>query len=183
VCISLATAQKCGFTIQHFLLRHCNTLQHTATHCNTPQHNTTQHIAPQHTTRHHKTPQHTTTHHNTPQHTTTHHNTPHHTTTHCNTVCTYQSGNGQKFRFKDRTPSTDSCSHRPHRYSCCSVLQSVAVCCSVKLGVENRTPVDINHTDWCSCCSVLQCVAVCCSAKLWCQNRTPSTTSCSHQPH
>ena len=49
---------------------------------------------------------------------------------------------------------------------CCSVLQSVAVCCSVCLYLELCLDLDLNGLTVHSgglCCSVLQCVAVCCS--------------------
>ena len=79
------------------LLRHCNTLQHTATHCNTLQHTAThckhtarycytlQHTAAycnallthcKHSATHCNPLQHTATHRNTPQYTATHRNTP-----------------------------------------------------------------------------------------------------------
>jgi len=45
---------------------------------------------------------------------------------------------------------------------CCSVLQCVAVCCSV-LQTKNDAPNRPQHA-W---CSVLQCVAVCCSVLQW----------------
>ena len=77
---------------KRILLKHCNTLQHTATHCNTLQHlytscpiaiQSAQEGSYHHTTAHCNTPQHTATHCNTPQHTATHRNTPQHTYTGC----------------------------------------------------------------------------------------------------
>jgi len=154
---------------------HCNTLQHTATHCNSLQHtraghkrcihmllhtatyrNTLHHTATcsnykrlmsrgcigsdtlQHTASHCTTLQHTATHCNMLQHTAPHCNTLQHTATHCTRCVTY------------------SCFARVHLgsasgHAMCSVLQCVAVCCSVLYRVN-------------VCFSVLQCVAVCCSA-------------------
>jgi len=42
----------------------------------------------------------------------------------------------------------------------CSVLQCVAVCCSVHCIVNDRV---IHHDTYAVCCIVLQCAAVCCS--------------------
>ena len=48
------------------------------------------------------------------------------------------------------------------RCSCCSVLQCVAVCCSLLQSVVML--VNPGYGGWrCGCCSVLPCVAVCCS--------------------
>jgi len=48
---------------------------------------------------------------------------------------------------------------------CCSVLQCVAVRCSVLHTAKDTSPVAARHPLQCAavCCSVLQCVAVCCS--------------------
>jgi len=51
---------------------------------------------------------------------------------------------------------------------CCSVLQCVAVCCSVSLRKTLYTPWKTLYNT--VCCSVLQCVAVCCSV-LQCKSK------------
>ena len=107
------TAAHCG-TLQH-TAPYCSTLQHTTAYCNTLQHNATNY--------------------NTLQHTAAPCNTLQHTATHCNTL-------------DQITCSAVADSHKAHCISMfesicvealkstytrvrCSVLQCVAVCCSV----------------------------------------------------
>ena len=109
-----------------------NTLQLTTTRCNTLQH--------------------TATHYNTLQRTVTHCNTLQHTATHCDIL--------QHTATHYTTPDRQNAEHQPTRHhpplplpswsqiELNSVLQCVAVCCSVSQCVA-------------VCCSVLQCVAVC----------------------
>jgi len=68
------------------ILRHCNTLQHTATHCNTLQHTATHYNTQQHTAAHGVTPQHATPCYTTLHDAALHCNTLMNTATHCNTM-------------------------------------------------------------------------------------------------
>jgi len=128
VCVAVRVAAATNYTLMCLVARSCslpsNTRQHTATHCITPQQTATRYI----------TLQHTATHCNTLQHTATH--TATHTAIRCimsmNTVCL------TNVPFGIENTST------PAPAVCCSVLQCVAVRCSVL-----------------QC--VLKCVAVCCS--------------------
>jgi len=179
----------------HHTATHFHTLQHTATRCNTRQHRKRStchylqsmcwHINLQNPATHFHTLQHAATqeaehmplftidvlthyiqqayhagtthrkHCNTLQHTATHCNTLQHTATHCSTL-----------QHTAAYCNTLRPTGLPRRYN--SVLQCVAVCCSVLQCVIE-----------CSCCSVLQCVAecscvlqfvaVCCSMMLCCQ--------------
>jgi len=74
------------------ILRHCNTLQHTATHCNTPHCNTLQHTATHCSTWRHTATRHTMLHHTarcctTLQHVDEHCNTLQHNAQHSNNKC------------------------------------------------------------------------------------------------
>jgi len=126
-------------------------MQHTATHCNALQHTVTHSNTLQHTARHCKTLQHTATHCNTLQHTATQHNTLQHPTT----------------VLYGRSLPTDFFTKKPDDLQqlslliviffhilYCSVLQCVAVWCSV------------SQCFFCVvvCGCVLQCVAVGCSS-------------------
>ena len=70
-----------------------------------------------------------------------------------------------------------------HRCRCCSVLQCVAVCCSVynlsiaSLVVSLFVSLFVTHTQRCRCYIVLQCVAVCCSV-LQCVQSQHCKSSC-----
>jgi len=60
----------------------------------------------------------------------------------------------------------------------CSVLQCVAVCCSVTVSSRTVVCISMSHVEM--CCSALQCVAVCCSVlqcdALWCNVTVSSRT-------
>jgi len=137
---------------------HCNTLQHTATHCNAfiqmrgrrtkRDRNTggSRWVVPAHwhdSDTHSNTLQHTATHCNTLQHTATHCNTLQHTATHCNTLQhtathlhEWEADEEKKIETRE-VADERSQHHPPWRVLrqidpvCCSVLQCVAVCCSV----------------------------------------------------
>ena len=139
-CDTLGDPMNCH-ALQHSETTYCNTLQHIAIPCNTLQHSTAHYTTLQHTATHCNTLHHSAAHGGTVPHSATQCNSLQHTPTHCN-------------RWMLQT-AADLWSSRFRTVVCCSVLQCVAVCCSVLpfTGYNGRIV----------CCSVLQCVAVCCS--------------------
>ena len=118
-----------------------------ATHRNTPQHTAT----------HRNTPQHTATHRNTLQHTATFRNTSQHTAAYCNAdnadMCV------PSFHF-NRCISNHWLIQvlvYTNVPVCCSVLQSVAECCSVY-----THSLAYPGSYFYKCCRMLQCLAVSC---------------------
>ena len=112
-------------------MRHCNTLQHTATHCHTLPHTAT----------HCNTLQRTATHCNTLQHIATHCNTLQRTTTHCNAAWMYLEHACQEGECKPPTyDSYDEGSIAALRYAThvhhatcathCNTLQHTATHCN-----------------------------------------------------
>ena len=87
-CSALRVAVCCSELQYDTVIKHCDTLQYTATHCNTLQHTATHCNTLQHTltASHCHTLRHTATYCDTLQHTATHCNTLQHIATHCNTL-------------------------------------------------------------------------------------------------
>ena len=123
------TWHLCTLQLQH-TATHCNTLQHTATHCNTLQQTATHCNRLQHTATHYESygswampqPCHTYE-----SRTATHCNTLQHTATHCNRL------HATAMSHLWITCVTWLIIHR-----WCSVLQCVAVCCSVLQRVSDH---------------------------------------------
>ena len=95
------------------------------------------------------------------QHTATHYNMLQHTATHC----------PHDIYWISESTSVCFCGKMADFTCQCSLLQCVAVCCSVLQREKMRSSVfhtwDIIYSCVAVCCSVLQCVAVYCSVEKW----------------
>ena len=139
--------------LQHVATR-CDTLQHTTTHCNTPQHTATHCNTLQQQHPRARLPSHCAS---MLQHTATHCDRMQRTATHCNVMkCTAIQCNNKN------TLALNSCRVSVFSYACCcccEMVQTVAafVCCSVLQCVA--VSCSLLHVIT-ACCSVLQFVAV-----------------------
>jgi len=198
-----ANVSRCNGGQSHIVM-HCNTLRHTATNvygCNCGQDHTATHCKTLHDTAWHcKTLQHTARHGKTLQHSATHchawlwHycNTLPHTATHCNKREQIQWWT--RWQFSQRSTSLMmsllststwriSCtlSWPPRSSLCCSVLQYVAVCCTVLHCLEHHLATDLMHFVLASkvfCCSVLHCGLVVCRSVMRCVALICSVLQC-----
>ena len=92
---------------------------------------------------------------NTLQHTATHCNTLQHTATHCNTL-QHANLTGYQWCFAFLSQAPRSCDASHSMLSVCSLLQCVAVCCSLLQCRQKESAVQCVAM----CCSMVQCVAV-----------------------